>query len=136
MIVYYSDTFCNIETLMLTIVSFHYNHSIVQPHLTVAFHEILLFLLPIPQCGTTKCVFRLSGHITAVKTLAFCPSGLALVSGGIGGLLNIWSLQVRKHYHSTLLSSAMAWNQCSTLIDDIHDSNTIYYSRHTYTQPK
>ncbi|XP_062334757.1 probable E3 ubiquitin-protein ligase HERC1 [Osmerus eperlanus] len=43
--------------------------------------------------GSTKCVFRLSGHITAVKTLSFCPSGLALVSGGIGGLLNIWSLQ-------------------------------------------
>ncbi|CDQ94686.1 unnamed protein product [Oncorhynchus mykiss] len=43
--------------------------------------------------GSAKCVFRLSGHITAVKTLSFCPSGLALVSGGIGGLLNIWSLQ-------------------------------------------
>ncbi|XP_016106101.1 probable E3 ubiquitin-protein ligase HERC1 [Sinocyclocheilus grahami] len=40
-----------------------------------------------------KCVFRLSGHITAVKTLSFCPSGLALVSGGIGGVLNIWSLR-------------------------------------------
>ncbi|KAM6984699.1 putative E3 ubiquitin-protein ligase HERC1 [Aplochiton taeniatus] len=43
--------------------------------------------------GSAKCVFRLSGHITAVKTLSFCHSGLALVSGGIGGLLNIWSLQ-------------------------------------------
>ncbi|XP_019899964.2 probable E3 ubiquitin-protein ligase HERC1 isoform X1 [Esox lucius] len=43
--------------------------------------------------GSAKCVFRLNGHITAVKTLSFCPSGLALVSGGIGGLLNIWSLQ-------------------------------------------
>ncbi|XP_030623810.1 probable E3 ubiquitin-protein ligase HERC1 [Chanos chanos] len=43
--------------------------------------------------GSAKCVFRLSGHITAVKTLSFCPSGLALVSGGIGGLLNIWSLR-------------------------------------------
>ncbi|XP_073791889.1 probable E3 ubiquitin-protein ligase HERC1 isoform X5 [Danio rerio] len=43
--------------------------------------------------GTAKCMFRLSGHITAVKTLSFCPSGLALVSGGIGGLLNIWSLR-------------------------------------------
>ncbi|KAJ0013027.1 hypothetical protein NQD34_017361 [Periophthalmus magnuspinnatus] len=39
------------------------------------------------------CVFVLHGHITAVKSLSFCPSGLALVSGGIGGLLNIWSLQ-------------------------------------------
>ncbi|KAM3873957.1 putative E3 ubiquitin-protein ligase HERC1 [Diretmus argenteus] len=42
---------------------------------------------------SAKCVFTLSGHITAVKSLSFCPSGLALVSGGIGGLLNIWSLQ-------------------------------------------
>lgn len=46
------------------------------------------------QRGNAKCVFRLSGHITAVKTLSFCPSGLALVSGGIGGVLNIWSLRV------------------------------------------
>ncbi|XP_029024458.1 probable E3 ubiquitin-protein ligase HERC1 isoform X3 [Betta splendens] len=42
---------------------------------------------------TAKCVFVLNGHITAVKSLSFCSSGLALVSGGIGGLLNIWSLQ-------------------------------------------
>ncbi|KAE8284964.1 putative E3 ubiquitin-protein ligase HERC1 [Larimichthys crocea] len=42
---------------------------------------------------SAKCVFVLHGHITAVKTLSFCSSGLALVSGGIGGLLNIWSLQ-------------------------------------------
>ncbi|XP_026152678.1 probable E3 ubiquitin-protein ligase HERC1 isoform X2 [Mastacembelus armatus] len=40
-----------------------------------------------------KCVFVLHGHITVVKSLSFCSSGLALVSGGIGGLLNIWSLQ-------------------------------------------
>ncbi|KAM9735317.1 putative E3 ubiquitin-protein ligase HERC1 isoform 5-T6 [Menidia menidia] len=40
-----------------------------------------------------KCAFVLHGHITAVRSLSFCPSGLALVSGGIGGLLNIWSLQ-------------------------------------------
>ncbi|XP_040914289.1 probable E3 ubiquitin-protein ligase HERC1 isoform X5 [Toxotes jaculatrix] len=42
---------------------------------------------------SAKCVFVLHGHITAVKSLSFCPSGLTLVSGGIGGLLNIWSLQ-------------------------------------------
>ncbi|XP_051907348.1 probable E3 ubiquitin-protein ligase HERC1 isoform X3 [Hippocampus zosterae] len=42
---------------------------------------------------SAKCVFVLLGHITAVKSLSFCSSGLALVSGGIGGLLNIWSLQ-------------------------------------------
>ncbi|XP_068190129.1 probable E3 ubiquitin-protein ligase HERC1 isoform X2 [Antennarius striatus] len=40
-----------------------------------------------------ECVFVLHGHITAVKFLSFCPSGLVLLSGGIGGLLNIWSLQ-------------------------------------------
>ncbi|CAN9504281.1 unnamed protein product [Ophioblennius macclurei] len=40
-----------------------------------------------------KCAFVLHGHNTAVKSLSFCSSGLALVSGGIGGLLNIWSLQ-------------------------------------------
>ncbi|XP_037548156.1 probable E3 ubiquitin-protein ligase HERC1 [Nematolebias whitei] len=40
-----------------------------------------------------RCAFVLHGHITAVKLLSFCSSGLALVSGGIGGLLNIWSLQ-------------------------------------------
>ncbi|XP_076014530.1 putative E3 ubiquitin-protein ligase HERC1 isoform X2 [Genypterus blacodes] len=45
------------------------------------------------KCDGAKCVFILSGNITAVKSLSFCPSGLALVSGGAGGLLNIWSLQ-------------------------------------------
>ncbi|XP_036385733.1 probable E3 ubiquitin-protein ligase HERC1 isoform X2 [Megalops cyprinoides] len=43
--------------------------------------------------GSAKCIFRLNGHITAVKTLSFCPDGLALLSGGVGGLLNIWSLR-------------------------------------------
>ncbi|XP_047185393.1 probable E3 ubiquitin-protein ligase HERC1 isoform X3 [Scophthalmus maximus] len=42
---------------------------------------------------SAKCVFVLHGHIAAVKSLSFCASGLTLVSGGIGGLLNIWSLQ-------------------------------------------
>ncbi|XP_029920656.1 probable E3 ubiquitin-protein ligase HERC1 isoform X2 [Myripristis murdjan] len=45
------------------------------------------------QFDSAKCLFTLNGHITAVKSISFCPSGLALVSGGIGGLLNIWSLQ-------------------------------------------
>uniref|UniRef100_A0A3P8RJ71 Anaphase-promoting complex subunit 4 WD40 domain-containing protein n=1 Tax=Amphiprion percula TaxID=161767 RepID=A0A3P8RJ71_AMPPE len=31
----------------------------------------------------------LKGHITPVRTLAFSPDGLALVSGGVGGLMNI-----------------------------------------------
>lgn len=59
----------------------------------------VLNLLPLlfsrAQRDGAKCVFLLHGHITAVKSLSFCSGGLALVSGGIGGLLNIWSLQVR-----------------------------------------
>uniref|UniRef100_A0A3Q3XB61 HECT-type E3 ubiquitin transferase n=1 Tax=Mola mola TaxID=94237 RepID=A0A3Q3XB61_MOLML len=39
------------------------------------------------------CVFQLKGHMTPVRTLAFSPDGLALASGGVGGLMNIWSLQ-------------------------------------------
>ncbi|KAL1007751.1 hypothetical protein UPYG_G00091160 [Umbra pygmaea] len=39
------------------------------------------------------CVFQLKGHITPVRTVAFSPDGLALVSGGVGGLMNIWSLR-------------------------------------------
>lgn len=41
------------------------------------------------------CVFQLKGHITPVRALAFSPDGLALVSGGVGGLINVWSLRVR-----------------------------------------
>lgn len=42
-----------------------------------------------------SCIFQLKGHITPVRTLAFSPDGLALASGGVGGLMNIWSLRVR-----------------------------------------
>lgn len=63
------------------------------------FFAPVLNLLPLlfwrAQRDSAKCVFLLHGHITAVKSLSFCSGGLALVSGGIGGLLNIWSLQVR-----------------------------------------
>ncbi|XP_057693761.1 probable E3 ubiquitin-protein ligase HERC1 isoform X4 [Corythoichthys intestinalis] len=40
-----------------------------------------------------KCVFQLKGHITPVRIVAFSPDGLALASGGVGGLMNIWSLR-------------------------------------------
>ncbi|XP_063305478.1 probable E3 ubiquitin-protein ligase HERC1 isoform X3 [Pelobates fuscus] len=40
-----------------------------------------------------RCVYKLRGHITPVRTVAFSPDGLALVSGGLGGLMNIWSLR-------------------------------------------
>ncbi|CAL8352432.1 unnamed protein product [Merluccius merluccius] len=39
------------------------------------------------------CVFQLKGHITPVRTVVFSPDGLALASGGVGGLMNIWSLR-------------------------------------------
>ncbi|XP_033842077.1 probable E3 ubiquitin-protein ligase HERC1 isoform X2 [Periophthalmus magnuspinnatus] len=39
------------------------------------------------------CVFQLKGHITPIRTVAFSPDGLALASGGLGGLMNIWSLR-------------------------------------------
>lgn len=42
------------------------------------------------------CVFQLKGHITPVRTLAFSPDGMALASGGVGGLMNIWSLRVSR----------------------------------------
>ncbi|GCC28307.1 hypothetical protein chiPu_0006736 [Chiloscyllium punctatum] len=43
--------------------------------------------------GRAKCVFRLNAHITAVMLVSFNTDGLTLLSGGIGGLINIWSLQ-------------------------------------------
>ncbi|XP_037835872.1 probable E3 ubiquitin-protein ligase HERC1 isoform X2 [Kryptolebias marmoratus] len=43
--------------------------------------------------GRAVCVFQLKGHITPVRTLAFSPDGLTLASGGVGGLMNIWSLR-------------------------------------------
>ncbi|XP_043542936.1 probable E3 ubiquitin-protein ligase HERC1 isoform X3 [Chiloscyllium plagiosum] len=43
--------------------------------------------------GRAKCVFRLNAHITAVMLVTFNTDGLTLLSGGIGGLINIWSLQ-------------------------------------------
>ncbi|XP_061742965.1 probable E3 ubiquitin-protein ligase HERC1 isoform X4 [Nerophis ophidion] len=44
------------------------------------------------QDGAT-CVFQLKGHITPAKIVAFSPDGLSLASGGVGGLMNIWSLR-------------------------------------------
>ncbi|XP_023674598.2 probable E3 ubiquitin-protein ligase HERC1 isoform X1 [Paramormyrops kingsleyae] len=48
---------------------------------------------PYRKPGGATCVFQLRGHITSVRTVAFSPDGLALVSGGTGGLMNIWSLR-------------------------------------------
>lgn len=69
--------------------------------------HVIIQLCFVLQQEHAKCVFVLHGHITAVKSLSFCSSGLALVSGGIGGLLNIWSLQVRKQH------TQFAWPEVS-----------------------
>ncbi|XP_043933675.1 probable E3 ubiquitin-protein ligase HERC1 isoform X2 [Protopterus annectens] len=39
------------------------------------------------------CVYQLKGHITPVRTVTFSSDGLAVVSGGVGGLMNIWSMR-------------------------------------------
>ncbi|KAJ7425197.1 hypothetical protein WISP_24460 [Willisornis vidua] len=52
-----------------------------------------------------KCVFQLRGHITPVRTVAFSPDGLALVSGGLGGLMNIWSLRDGSVLQSVVIGS-------------------------------
>ncbi|XP_076880016.1 putative E3 ubiquitin-protein ligase HERC1 isoform X2 [Brachyhypopomus gauderio] len=46
-----------------------------------------------PRWSEAVCVFQLRGHMTPVRTLAFSPDGLALVSGAVGGLVNVWSLR-------------------------------------------
>lgn len=71
----------------------------VVPLVSAHVYQLVLFLSTAGECKVCVCTSR---HITAVKSLSFCSSGLALVSGGIGGLLNIWSLQVSTH-HSLLL---------------------------------
>ncbi|XP_032830981.2 putative E3 ubiquitin-protein ligase HERC1 isoform X4 [Petromyzon marinus] len=40
-----------------------------------------------------QCAYRLNGHITAVKMVAFSADGMVLASGGVGSLMNIWSMQ-------------------------------------------
>lgn len=74
------------------------------------------YLVSFLQQDGAKCLFVLHGHITAVKSLSFCSTGLALVSGGIGGLLNIWSLQVRKSQLLLLPLLTSIWR--STLLNN------------------
>ncbi|XP_025019967.1 probable E3 ubiquitin-protein ligase HERC1 isoform X1 [Python bivittatus] len=45
------------------------------------------------KVAETKCIYQLRGHITPVRTVTFSSDGLTLVSGGLGGLINIWSLR-------------------------------------------
>ncbi|XP_034385564.1 probable E3 ubiquitin-protein ligase HERC1 isoform X2 [Cyclopterus lumpus] len=56
------------------------------------------------------CVFQLKGHITPVRTLAFSPDGLALASGGVGGLMNIWSLRDGSVLQSVVAGSGAIQN--------------------------
>uniref|UniRef100_A0A3Q1JCX7 HECT-type E3 ubiquitin transferase n=1 Tax=Anabas testudineus TaxID=64144 RepID=A0A3Q1JCX7_ANATE len=56
------------------------------------------------------CVFQLKGHITPVKTLAFSPDGLALASGGVGGLMNIWSLRDGSVFQTVVAGSGAVQN--------------------------
>ncbi|KAF0031589.1 hypothetical protein F2P81_016144 [Scophthalmus maximus] len=65
---------------------------------------------------SAKCVFVLHGHIAAVKSLSFCASGLTLVSGGIGGLLNIWSLQTHVAAGDQLVHSAFLQSLASLAV--------------------
>ncbi len=50
--------------------------------------------------------------MTPVRTVAFSPDGLALVSGGVGGLLNIWSLRVQclpwTHFHKCIQANVQS----------------------------
>ncbi|EMP26120.1 Putative E3 ubiquitin-protein ligase HERC1 [Chelonia mydas] len=52
-----------------------------------------------------KCIYQLRGHITPVRTLAFSSDGLVLVSGGLGGLMNIWSLRDGSVLQSVVIGS-------------------------------
>ncbi|XP_056269201.1 probable E3 ubiquitin-protein ligase HERC1 isoform X3 [Pseudoliparis swirei] len=56
------------------------------------------------------CVLQLKGHITPVRTLAFSPDGLALASGGVGGLMNIWSLRDGSVLQSVVAGSGAIQN--------------------------
>ncbi|KAL7980305.1 hypothetical protein Chor_014634 [Crotalus horridus] len=57
------------------------------------------------KVAETKCIYQLKGHITPVRTLTFSSDGLTLVSGGLGGLINIWSLRDGSVLQSVVISS-------------------------------
>ncbi|XP_015275623.1 PREDICTED: probable E3 ubiquitin-protein ligase HERC1 [Gekko japonicus] len=52
-----------------------------------------------------KCIYQLKGHITPVRTVVFSSDGLTLVSGGLGGLMNIWSLRDGSVLQSVVIGS-------------------------------
>uniref|UniRef100_A0A8D2LRJ6 HECT-type E3 ubiquitin transferase n=1 Tax=Varanus komodoensis TaxID=61221 RepID=A0A8D2LRJ6_VARKO len=57
------------------------------------------------RAGETKCIYQLKGHITPIRTVAFSSDGLTLVSGGLGGLMNIWSLRDGSVLQSVVIGS-------------------------------
>nr|XP_060611660.1 probable E3 ubiquitin-protein ligase HERC1 isoform X2 [Anolis sagrei ordinatus] len=64
-----------------------------------------------------RCVFQLRGHITPVRTVTFSSDGLTLVSGGLGGLVNIWSLRDGSVLQSVVIGSGAV--QAAVWIPDV-----------------
>ncbi|TRY89480.1 hypothetical protein DNTS_016060 [Danionella cerebrum] len=62
------------------------------------------------RCEGAVCVFKLRGHMTPVRTVEFSSDGLALVSGGVGGLLNIWSLRDGSVLQTVVAGSGAIYN--------------------------
>ncbi|XP_041034512.1 probable E3 ubiquitin-protein ligase HERC1 isoform X1 [Carcharodon carcharias] len=62
------------------------------------------------KAGEAACIYQLKGHITPVRTVAFSPDGLVLVSGGLGGLMNIWSLRDGSVLQSVVTGSGAIQN--------------------------
>ncbi|XP_072409417.1 probable E3 ubiquitin-protein ligase HERC1 isoform X1 [Chiloscyllium punctatum] len=67
--------------------------------------------------GEAACIYQLKGHITPVRTVTFSPDGLVLVSGGLGGLMNIWSLRDGSVLQSVVTGSGAIQN--TTWIPDV-----------------
>ncbi|KAJ7311304.1 hypothetical protein JRQ81_006920 [Phrynocephalus forsythii] len=57
------------------------------------------------SAADAKCIYQLKGHITPIRTVAFSADGLALASGGLGGLINIWSLRDGSVLQSVIIGS-------------------------------
>ncbi|XP_048472974.1 probable E3 ubiquitin-protein ligase HERC1 [Rhincodon typus] len=69
------------------------------------------------KVGEATCIYQLKGHITPVRTVTFSPDGLVLVSGGLGGLMNIWSLRDGSVLQSVVTGSGAIQN--TTWIPDV-----------------
>ncbi|XP_055518701.1 probable E3 ubiquitin-protein ligase HERC1 isoform X3 [Leucoraja erinacea] len=56
------------------------------------------------------CIYQLKGHLTPVRSVCFNSDGLVLVSGGLGGLMNIWSLRDGSVLQSVVTGSGAIQN--------------------------